>query len=55
MPPIQRLIEHIDGLEMDFVAQCLGADPKKYKFYTKTAEAGDNDAAIPSAVLKTET
>ena len=30
MPPITRLIEHIDGINVDFVAQCLGVDPKKY-------------------------
>jgi DNA polymerase alpha subunit A len=35
LPPITRLIEHIDGIEVDFVAQCLGIDPKKYKFTMK--------------------
>jgi len=58
MPPITRLIEHIDGIEVDFVAQCLGVDPKKYKFHATTvsgdAEEGQS-AAIPQAVLKTET
>lgn len=32
LPPITRLIEHIEGIEVDFVAQCLGVDGKKYKF-----------------------
>jgi hypothetical protein len=32
MPPITRLIEHIDGINVDFVAQCLGVDPKKYQY-----------------------
>ena len=34
MPPLTRLIEHIEGIEIDFVAQCLGVDLKKHK-YTK--------------------
>lgn len=41
---------------MDFVAQCLGVDPKKYKFSVKQED--DNPQAevmMPSAVLKTET
>lgn len=53
-----RLIEHIEGIEVDFVAQCLGVDPKKYKYHSQTTrnENGDNEnAAIPSAILKTET
>lgn len=36
MPPITRLIEHIDGIEVDFVAQCLGVDPKKYKYHSSS-------------------
>lgn len=32
LPPITRLIEHIEGIEIDFVAQCLGVDGKKYKY-----------------------
>lgn len=31
-PPIQRLIEHIDGINMDFIASCFGIDPKKHKY-----------------------
>jgi hypothetical protein len=58
MPPITRLIQHIDGIEIDFVAQCLGVDPKKYKYHSSSV-TGDGDegqsAAIPQAVLKTET
>jgi len=50
MPPITRLIQHIDGIEIDFVAQCLGVDPKKYKYHSASgsgeAEEGQN-AAIP--------
>ena len=42
MTPITRLIEHIDGIEVDFVAQCLGVDPKKYKFHSATV-AGENE------------
>ena len=34
MPPITRLIEHIDGIEIDFVASCLGVDPKKHRYHT---------------------
>ena len=58
MPPITRLIQHIDGIEIDFVAQCLGVDPKKYKYHSSTI-SGDVEegqaAAIPQAVLKSET
>ena len=50
MPPITRLIEHIDGIEIDFVAQCLGVDATKYKSHSSTvtgdAEEG-RGAAIP--------
>ena len=58
MPPITRLIQHIDGLNIDFVAQCLGVDPTKYKYHSSTVTGdGEDDkgAAIPSAVLKSET
>ena len=58
LPPITRLIEHIDGIEVDFVAQCLGVDPKKYKYHVhsnKGENAEGADAALPSAILKTET
>ena len=43
MPPMTRLIEHIDGIEVDFVAQCLGVDPKKYKFHASTTTADNED------------
>jgi len=58
MPPITRLIEHIDGIEVDFVAQCLGVDAKKYKFHSSSKNHDGDDgpsAAIPQAVLKSET
>ena len=57
MPPITRLIQHIDGIEIDFVAQCLGVDPKKYKFHAAGINGDEEDkgAAIPQAILKTET
>jgi len=43
LPPITRLIEHIEGIEIDFVAQCLGVDGKKYKFgQHNTAEDGED-------------
>ena len=58
MPPITRLIQHIDGIEIDFVAQCLGVDPKKYKYHSPSI-SGEADegpsAAIPQAILKSET
>lgn len=57
LPPITRLIEHIDGIEIDFVAQCLGADPKNYK-YTASGDKGGVEGieqdAMPQAILKTE-
>lgn len=58
MPPITRLIQHIDGIEIDFVAQCLGVDPKKYKYHSASVSHEDDagqGAAIPQAVLKSET
>jgi len=58
MPPITRLIEHIDGINVDFVAQCLGVDPKKYQYQSanREAENGDeNDPNLHNAILKTET
>lgn len=56
LPPITRLIEHIDGIEVDFVAQCLGVDPKKYRFSIKQDDDNQQqDTMVPSAVLKTET
>ena len=60
MPPITRLIEHIDGITIDFVASCLGIDPKKYKFHSSTGENGEEggnegESALPEAYLRTET
>ena len=43
---------------MDFVAQCLGVDSKKYKYYSTRAENNDEegvDPTLPTAILKTET
>lgn len=58
MPPITRLIEHIDGINVDFVAQCLGVDPKKYQYHSSNREADnadENDPNLHNAILKTET
>lgn len=58
LPPITRLIEHIEGIEVDFVAQCLGVDSKKYKFGTKNEiydEDQDKMDSIANPVLKSET
>jgi DNA polymerase alpha subunit A len=59
LPPITRLIEHIDGIDVEFVAQCLGVDPKKYKYHSdkKTTDAGPGDdiGPIQNAILHTET
>lgn len=57
MPPITRLIEHIDGINVDFVAQCLGVDPKKYSYHHSKGDAADEqntDPNLPNALLKTE-
>jgi len=54
-PPIQRLIEHIDGISMDFIAQCFGIDAKKHRYTAEIGNGEDKDEAIPSAILKTET
>jgi DNA polymerase alpha subunit A len=57
MPPITRLIEHIDGINIDFVAQCLGVDPTKYKYSSGKGNDHDaeNDPNVHNAILKTET
>ena len=59
MPPITRLIEHIDGIEVDFVAQCLGVDSKKFKFSNRTNDYNEDDQdkieSIANPVLKSET
>jgi DNA polymerase alpha subunit A len=39
LPPITRLIEYIEGIEIEFVAQCLGVDPKKYKYHSEKKDA----------------
>ena len=42
LPPITRLIEHLEGIEVEFVAQCLGIDPKKYHYHSvKQHEEGE--------------
>ena len=58
MPPISRLIQNIDGLEVDFVAQCLGVDPKKYRFHSSALSGNNEDgdkSSVAQAVLKSET
>ena len=56
LPPITRLIEHIEGIEVEFVAQCLGADGKKYKYASATAGVdGEGDSAVVNPIMKTET
>lgn len=51
------MIEHIEGIEVDFVAQCLGVDGKKYKFNQGTRDENDEDglASISNPIMKTET
>lgn len=56
LPPITRLIEHIDGIEVEFVAQCLGVDSKKFKFSSKNdTYEDDQDKSIANPILKSET
>lgn len=57
LPPITRLIEHIEGIEVDFVAQCLGVDGKKYKYASNVGNSGDGeyDGDVANPVIKTET
>lgn len=55
LPPITRLIEHIEGIEVDFVAQCLGVDGKKYKFSSGVTNENDPENAIANPIMKTET
>ena len=55
LPPITRLIEHIEGIEVDFVAQCLGVDGKKYKFNQHATKDEDDDTNVLAPVMKTET
>lgn len=59
LPPITRLIEHIDGIDVAFVAQCLGVDHKKYKFHSDKkgadAGAGEDMGPVHNPILHTET
>lgn len=53
------MIEHIDGVNVDFVAQCFGIDPKKYRYNSKKETSnfdGQNDEVfIKKALLSTDT
>lgn len=60
LPPITRLIEHIDGIDVEFVAQCLGVDPKKYRYHSDKKAGADGGVAddigpVQNAILQTET
>jgi len=60
LPPITRLIEHIDGIDVEFVAQCLGVDPKKYKYHSEKKReevlgAEDVGGPVQNPILQTET
>nr|AAG52947.1 type I DNA polymerase alpha [Urostyla grandis] len=58
LPIISRLIEHIEGIEADFIAQCFGIDPKKYKYTSsiqKSNDINDDTAHIKKAILSEET
>ncbi len=58
LPPITRLIEHIDGIEVEFVAQCLGVDPKKYKYHSeknRTILGGEEETNVSNPIMATET
>ena len=55
LPPITRLIEHIEGIEVDFVAQCLGADGKKFKYHANENREDGEEQAIANPIMKTET
>jgi len=48
LPPITRLIEHIAGIEMDFVAQCLGIDPKKYTYHSAKGKDEEEEEKRPT-------
>jgi len=40
----------MDGIDIEFVAQCLGVDPKKYKYHSdKKWESNDGDADMTVA------
>ncbi len=57
LPPITRLIEHIDGIEVDYVASCLGIEPGKYKYYKEKHNDGEEEerADLFSAKMKDNT
>jgi len=56
LPPITRLIEHIEGIQIEFVAQCLGVDGKKYKHSSYNNAEGDEDGlGVQNPIMKTET
>ena len=49
LPPIGRLIEPVDGIELDFVAQCLGLDVSKYSksgLFNRGDENAETDAIL---------
>ena len=46
LPVITRLIEHIEGIEIDYVTSCFGLDAKKYaKIYTSKRDTSGNEFA----------
>ena len=49
------MIEHIEGIEIDFVAQCLGVDGKKYKYATAQSGERDDENPIANPIMKSET
>ena len=55
LPPITRLIEHIEGIEVEFVAQCLGVDGKKYKHTYSNVDGVDENGGVSNPIMKTET
>lgn len=55
LPPITRLIEHIEGIEIDFVAQCLGVDGKKYKYATAQNQDNEEQNYVSNPIMKGET
>lgn len=48
----------MDGIDIEFVAQCLGVDPKKYKYHSekkRDSNEGDGEMNVSNPVLQTET
>ena len=37
LPPLQRLVENIDAIDLNVLVQSLGLDPKKHNVRTVTA------------------